>query len=62
MHMVVLAVARPKLRVEIGADLGEDAPEFFDSCAVEYVPAIFCHKDQVYMQRENAASTTTKVT
>ena len=37
MHMVVLAVAGSKLRVEIGADLGEDAPELFDGRAVEQV-------------------------
>ena len=60
--MVVFAVTRPKLRVEIGADLGEDASEFFDGRAVEHLPTIFSHKDQVGMHRKNAASTTANVT
>ena len=47
--MIVLAVHLNQLRLEVGADLGEDHSQPVDGVAVEYVAAILSHKDQVDM-------------
>jgi hypothetical protein len=62
MHVVVLAIARPKLGAKIGADFGKDGSDFLDGRAIEYMSTIFCHKDQVDMKHENAGSAATNVT
>ena len=47
MHVVALAVQLDQLGLEVGADLGEDSSECFDSLAIKAAVAAFGDKDQM---------------
>ena len=59
-HMIVLAVHRDQLRLEVGAGLGEDGSRAGDGVAIEHRAANFDHKDQVHVHLENAVSAESK--
>jgi putative transposase len=54
--MVILAVHLDQLRLEADADLGEDVPQPLDGIVIEYLAAIFRHKDQMDVHIKNAVS------
>lgn len=55
-NVIVLAVHLDQLRLEVGADLGEDRAQPVDGVAIEYPAAIFRYKDQMDMHLKNAVS------
>jgi hypothetical protein len=48
-------------RLKVGADLGEDLPQFLNGLAVEDTAAVFGHKDQMNVHCKNAVSAFPKV-
>lgn len=52
--MVMLAIHFHQFGLEILADLGEEFSESFDGCRIEYLAAIFCHKDQMDVHIKSA--------
>ena len=56
MHVVILAVHLDKLRLEVGAHAGQHAAHVVQNLFAEYAAAVFGHKDQMDMNRENAVS------
>src|SRR5437762_363645 len=60
MHVVTLAVQLDQLGLEVGADLGEDSSECFDSLAIKAALA-FGDKDQMNVHCRSAVSAVSKV-
>ena len=58
MHVVALAV---QLDLEVGADLGEDSSECFDSLAIKAAVAAFGDKDQMNVHCRSAMPAVPKV-
>src|SRR5437667_12123577 len=54
MHVVMLAVQLYQLGLEVGADLGEDSSECFDSLAIKAAVAAFGDKDQMNVHCRSA--------
>jgi hypothetical protein len=48
-------------RLKVGADLGEDMPQFLNRRAVEDTAAVFSYEDQMDVHCKNAVSTVPKV-
>src|SRR5205823_1249904 len=61
MHVVALAVQLDQLGLEVGADLGEDSSECFDSLAIKDAVAAFGDKDQMNVHCRSAMSAVPKV-
>src|SRR5437879_5987323 len=61
MHVVALAVQLYQLGLEVGADLGEDSSECFDSLAIKAAVAAFGDKDQMDVHCRSAVSAVSKV-
>jgi putative transposase len=61
MDMIVFAVHPDQLRLEVGADFGEDYAQSIDGVAIEYFAAIFRHKDQMDVHLENTVPTSAYV-
>lgn len=52
--MVMLAVEFYQLRLKVGADPSEDTVQVVNHLLGEHATAVFCHKDQVNVNLENA--------
>src|SRR6266513_1699739 len=61
MHVVALAVQLDQLGLEVGADLGEDSSEGFDSLAIKAAVAAFGDKDQMNVHCRSAMPAVSKV-
>src|SRR6266480_7245288 len=61
MHVVALAVQLDQLGLEVGADLGEDSSECFDSLAIKAAVAAFGDKDQMDVHCRSAMPAVSKV-
>src|SRR6266436_3956805 len=61
MQVVALAVQLYRLGLEVGADLGEDRSECFDSLAIQDAVAAFGNKDQMDVHCRSAMPTVSKV-
>src|SRR5438552_18815542 len=61
MHVVALAVQLYQLGLEVGADLGEDSSECFDSLAIKDAVAAFGDKDQMDVHCRSAMPDVSKV-
>src|SRR6266699_5090188 len=61
MHVVALAVQLYQLGLEVGADLGEDRSECFDSLAIKAAVAAFGDKDQMDVHCRSAMPAVSKV-
>ncbi len=61
MHVVALAVQLYQLGLEVGADLGEDSSECFDSLAIKAAVAAFGDKDQMNVHCRSAVSAVPEV-
>ena len=54
MHMIILAVARPQFGAEVFAHVGEDGPAASSQRRiVQDAAPVFCHEDQVDVERIN---------
>src|SRR3989304_3135933 len=53
-HMILLAVELHQLRLEVAANLGEDAAQVVENGFGEHATPIFCHKDQMDVHLEYA--------
>src|SRR5204863_429738 len=61
MHVVALSVQLDQLGLEVGADLGEDSSECFDSLAIKAAVAAFGDKDQMNVHCRSAMPAVSKV-
>src|SRR6266513_1964273 len=61
MYVVALAVQLDQLGLEVGADLGEDSSEGFDSLAIKAAVAAFGDKDQMNVHCRSAMSAVPEV-
>src|SRR5437016_5662218 len=61
MYVVALAVQLYQLGLEVGADLGEDRSECFDSMAIKDAVAAFGDKDQMNVHCRSAMPAVSKV-
>src|SRR6266481_5586008 len=55
--MIALPVHLHQPRLKVGADLGEDMPQFLNRLAVEHTAAVFGDEDQMDMHCKDAVST-----
>ena len=54
--MIVLAIAGPKLRAEVAADLGEDGPKALRRGGIQHPAPVFGNEDQMHMKSINNRS------
>src|SRR6266403_830206 len=59
--MIALPVHLHQPRLKVGADLGEDMPQFLNRLAVEHTAAVFGDEDQMDMHCKDAVSTVPNV-
>ena len=61
MHVVILAIAFNELCFKIFTNPFKELAQGFTGNLVQHFPAIFCDKDQMHMQCENAMPACTKI-
>ncbi len=54
--MIVFAIHLDQFRIEVRADLGEDAAQVVDGVTVQHLASVFGHKDQMDVHMEHAVS------
>jgi len=54
--MIIFAVHFNQLRFGVHTDLGKNVTQVLDGITIKNMTPIFSHKDQMYMQIENAMS------